>query len=46
MAPFSAVRRWIELLVLGHQGFLVGRVVDKPVMPFASFTVVANRAVL
>src|SRR5438132_7246943 len=35
----------IELLVLGHHGFLVGRVIDQPVLPFAGFTVVADRRV-
>src|SRR3984893_16304569 len=35
----------IELLVLGHDGFLVGRVIDQPVLPFAGFAVVADRRV-
>ena len=35
----------IELLVLGHQGFLVGRVIDQPVLPFAGLPVVADRCV-
>src|SRR3954462_13900305 len=35
----------IELLVLGHDGFLVGRVTDQPVLPFAGFTIVADRRV-
>src|ERR1700761_1818383 len=30
----------IELLVLGHDGFLVGRIIDQPVLPFNSLTVV------
>ena len=35
----------IELLVLGHDGFLVGRVIDQPVLPFAGLAVVADRRV-
>src|SRR5450759_275486 len=35
----------IELLVLGHDGFLVGRSVDQPVLPFAGLAVVADRRV-
>ena len=41
----QGVAAMIEFLVLGHQGFLVGRVVDQPVLPFAGFAVVADRRV-
>src|SRR6185312_1952189 len=46
--PDGAVQRlaaMIELLVLGHDDFLVGRIVDQPVLPFAGLTVVADRRV-
>src|SRR6266852_5135236 len=35
----------IELLALGHDGFLVGRGIDQPVLPFAGLAVVADRRV-
>src|ERR1700690_3156469 len=35
----------IELLVLGHDGFLVGRSVAQPVLPCAGLAVVADRRV-
>ena len=41
----QSVTTMIKLLALGHQGFLVGRVVDQPVLPFAGFAVVADRRV-
>src|SRR5438270_12622146 len=35
----------IKFLVLGHDGFLVGRGIDQPILPFTGLAIVADRRV-
>ena len=35
----------IVFLVLGHQGFLTGRVIDQPILPFTGLAVVTDRRI-